>query len=119
MSSILIYGTALLAAASGPVASTVEMFDGVSLQGDLSLHTIGVLEDTRCPDRELCFREEKLIVAAALFDGKRRAGVAVQMGVPTRVPGGWLTLVSTTAKPREYGAIPLSEYGLTYLFEPD
>ena len=111
---------ALLAAAgSAPLVSDVAMFERVAIESELELYTVGVLDDTRCPDSELCFRDEKLVVAAVVIDGRRRHGVALQMGVPYRVAGGWLTLVSTTAKPREYGAIPLSEYGMTYVFERD
>lgn len=110
---------AIAAAASAPVTSQVAMFDEVELPAGLSLYTVGVLDDTRCPDRELCFREERLVVATVVMDGRKRTGVAMELGVPLRVYGGWLTLVSTTAMPRENGAIPLAEYGLTYLFEPD
>lgn len=120
MSALLLASAAAIAAAaSAPVTTSVEMFDRVELPAGLSLYTVGVLDDTRCPDRDLCFRDEKLVVATVVMDGRRRTGVAMELSVPMRVYGGWLTLVSTTAKPREYGAIPLSEYGLTYLFEPD
>ncbi|MGQ7828936.1 hypothetical protein [Altererythrobacter sp. Z27] len=111
--------TLLAAASAAPITSEVAMFERVALEGGLSFYTVGVFEDSRCPDRELCFRDEHLVVAAVIVDGSRRKGYNFELGVPQRVPGGWLTLLSTTAKPREYGAIPLSEYGLTYIYERD
>ena len=119
MSTLLMSGAALLAAASGPAATEVAMFEQVDLFQGPKLYTIGVLQDTRCSDRELCFREERLVVATVVFDGNRRTGVAMELDVPLRIAGGWLTLVSTSAQPRANGSIPLSEYSLTYLFEPD
>lgn len=119
MFASLLSSAVMLAAASGPVATEVAMFEQVDLFEGPSLYTVGVLEDTRCPDRELCFREERLVVATVVFNGKRRTGVAMEMGVPLRIAGGWLTLIATNARARENGAIPLSEYGLTYLFEPE
>ena len=118
MSALAISAAALLAAASAPITSEVAMFERVAIDSELRLYPIGILADTRCPDRELCFRNERLVVAAVVFDGNRRTGLAMEMGVPLRIAGGWLTLVSTTAKPRENGATPLSEYELTYVFEP-
>lgn len=119
MSAFIFSSVALIAGAAAPVISIVDMFDQIALPDGRSFYTVGVLDDTRCPDRELCFRDEKLVVATVVMDGRRRTGVAMELGVPLRISGGWLTLVSTTAKPRENGAIPLSEYGLTYLFEPE
>lgn len=119
MPVLLISSAALLAAASTPVATEVTMFEQVDLFEGPSLYAVGVLADTRCPDRELCFREERLVVATVIFDGERRTGVAMEMGVPFRIADGWLTLIETSARARENGAIPLSEYGLTFLFEPD
>ena len=118
MSTFMMSGAVMLAAA-GPIAADVAMFELVDLFEGPEVYTIGVLEDTRCPDRELCFREESLVVATVVFDGNRRTGVAMELNVPLRIAGGWLTLVSTSAQPRQNGAIPLSEYTLTYVFEPD
>lgn len=109
----------LAAAAPPPIISDVAMFERVAIDSDLEFYTIGVLDDTRCSDRELCVRDEKLVVAAVVIDGRRRTGVTLELGVPLRIAGGTLTLVSTTAVPRLYGAIPLREYGLTYVFERD
>ena len=119
MPTLLMSSAVLLAAASGPVATEVAMFEQVDLFEGPKIYTIGVLEDTRCPNRELCFREESLVVATVVFDGNRRTGIGMEQGVPLRIAGGWLTLVSTSAQPRQNGSIPLSEYTLTYLFEPD
>ncbi|MFZ9396598.1 MAG: hypothetical protein ACO25F_11120 [Erythrobacter sp.] len=120
--SLIAIGSALsllAAAGSAPIVSEVDMFERVAIDSDLEFYTIGVFDDTRCPDRELCNQEEKLVVAAVVIDGRRRTGVTLQMGIPLRIAGGTLTLVSTSAKPRLYGAIPLREYGLTYVFERD
>lgn len=119
MSTFMMPGAVMLAAATGPVAEDVVMFEQVDLFEGPKVYTIGVLEDTRCPDRELCFREESLVVATVVVDGNRRTGVAMELNVPLRIAGGWLTLVSTSAQPRQNGAIPLSQYTLTYVFEPD
>ena len=120
--SLIAVGSALAllaAAAPPPIISDVAMFERVEIDSDLKFYTIGVFDDMRCSDRELCKQEEKLVVAAVVIDGRRRTGVTLQMGVPIRIAGGTLTLLSTSAKPRLYGAIPLREYGLTYVFERD
>ena len=110
-----------LTLSSGPgYASGLPMFERAEVEQGVSLVTYGVLQDTRCRDAELCFREERLIVATVVtFDGGYREAVAVELGVPVYVAGGWLTLNGTTAQPRDNGAIPLSEYQLDYSFEPD
>ena len=109
-----------LSLTSGPgYASGLPMFERAEVEQGISLVTYGVLQDTRCRDAELCFREERLVLAAVVtFDGGYREAVAVELGVPVYVAGGWLTLNGTTAQPRDNGAIPLSEYELDYTFEP-
>lgn len=117
--SVTLGAATLLAAASAPTVSSVAMFEQVPIGQGPAIYPAGILQDTRCPDQELCFRDERLIVATVLIDDQNfRRGVAMELGVPIEVPGGLLTLVGTSARPREYGAIPLSEYRLTYLFEP-
>lgn len=119
MPALLISGAALMAAAaSAPVASDVAMFEPVALARDLALYPVGVLEDSRCRTRELCLREERLVIATVVIEGRQRRGIAMELGQPQRIAGGWLTLVATTAQPRENGAIPLSEYGLRFIFQP-
>ena len=104
---------------SGPgYATGLPMFERAVVDDDVSLVTYGVVRDTRCRDPELCFREERLVVATVVtFGGGFREAIAVEMGVPVYVAGGWLTLTGTTALPRDNGAIPLSEYSLDYEFE--
>lgn len=120
--SLIAIGSSLslvAAAVSPPIISDVAMFERVEIDSDLKFYTIGVLDDTRCSTSELCFRDEKLVVAAVVIDGRHRKGTALELGVPYRIAGGTLTLLATTAKPRLYGAIPLREYRLTYVFERD
>ena len=110
-----------LSLTSGPgFATDLPMFERAELDQDVSLVTYGVLEDTRCRDPELCFREERLVLAAVVTsDGAYREAIALELGVPVFVAGGWLTLTGTTAPPRDNGAIPLSEYALDFVFERD
>ena len=111
----------VLSLTSGPgYASGLPMFERAEVEQGISLVTYGVQQDTRCRDAELCFRKERFVLAAVVtFDGGYREAVAVELGVPVYVAGGWLTLIGTTAQPRDNGAIPLSEYELEYVFEPD
>lgn len=110
-----------LSLTTGPgFAADLPMFERAEVDDGVSLVTYGVLQDTRCRDAELCFREERLVVATVVtYAGGYREAIAVELGVPVYVAGGWLTLTGTSARPRDNGAIPLGEYALDYVFESD
>lgn len=108
-----------LAAQSAPASASanVPMFERAELDDGLSLVTYGVIRDTRCPDPALCLQDERLVVATVIRWNGREREYPVELGVPLRIAGGWLTLVSTTARPQLYGATRLDRYGLSYVFE--
>ena len=42
----------------------------------------------------------------------------LRLGIPTKVPGGYLTLVDPGTRPRDRGALPLDEYRLDIRYAP-
>ena len=99
----------------------VAFFERVAV-GDVEITPIGIIEETRCHDPELCFRGDELIVSAALHlsDGyrERLVEIPLRLGSPTAVPGGELWLTSAGAAPVRNGAIPLDKYSLNIEFVP-
>lgn len=93
------------------------MFERMQLAVDLSMVTYSIVRDTRCADSVLCFQDEDLTVGVVINWGGKWKEYPVTLGQPMPVADGWLTLVGTSARPRINGAIPLSEYRLSYVFE--
>ena len=74
------------------------------------------MRDTRCNDPELCFQEERLVVAAVVTSRGQQQGLALEMGVPVRIADGWLTLVSSATRPALNGATALNDYSFDFEF---
>lgn len=117
---ITLLASAALALTAGSASASVQvpMFERAEFGEGVSLVTYGVVTDTRCPEPRLCLQDERLIVVTIITVRGKGKEHAVELGVPLRVADGWLTLVSTTARPQLNGVVRLSEYDLTYVFEP-
>ncbi len=95
----------------------VAFFERVTV-GDVEVTPIGVLEESRCHDPQLCFRSNRLVVAAILHDYRGKREIPLRLGRATPVPGGELWLTNAGARPFRNGAIPLDRYSLDIEFVP-
>lgn len=98
------------------VAIDVAFFDRVEV-GDVEITPFGIIEDSRCLDYRLCFRRDRLVIAAILhrYDGSIRE-IPLRLDELTPVPGGALLLVNSGTPPVRNGAIPLRKYNLDIVF---
>lgn len=112
----------LLLAAASPglpeVADNVAMFEVTQMGNDVAVMAIGIIEDSRCADQELCFQTERLAVSAAIADGPQMREVVLELGVPLQLNNGTLLLASTSTLPSDAGAIELADYSLDLIFTP-
>ena len=117
-----------LALASGAAAQDtydavyeVAFFERVAV-GDVEITPIGIIEESRCPDPILCFRNDDLVVSAILHTYRGgRAGmreIPLRLNRLTPVPGGALLLTNAGTAPVRNGAIPLNKYSLDIEFIP-
>ena len=126
MKAILLIGAAL-ASATAMVADApnyvqqndVRIFERADITGDLAITAFGIMRDTRCTERVICFREDRLVVAAIVQHRGRDREFALELGQPVQLDGGVLTLVSTSTPPSDAGAIPLKYYRLNFRWQPD
>ena len=98
------------------VAFDVSFFERVEI-GDVEITPFGIIEDSRCLDYRLCFRRDRLVIAAVLhrYDGSIRE-IPLRLDELTPVPGGALLLVNSGTAPVRNGAIPLRKYNLDIVF---
>lgn len=107
------------ATANAPmVAENVAMFDVTQMSPEVAVMAIGIVEDSRCTDRELCFVEERLAVSAAVTDGPQMREVVLELGVPLQLNNGTLLFSSTSTPPSDAGAIELADYSMDLIFTP-
>jgi|GEM_PF-1482137 len=107
------------ATANAPVAAgNVAMFDVTQMSPEVAVMAIGIVEDSRCKDRILCFQTERLAVSAAVTDGPQMREVVLELGVPLQLDYGTLLLASTSTSPSDAGAIELADYNLDLIFTP-
>ncbi len=97
-------------------AFDVAIFDRIAI-GEVEITPFGIIEDSRCLDYRLCFRRDRLVIAAVLhrFDGSIRE-IPLRLDELTPVPGGALLLVNGGTPPVRNGAIPLRKYNLDIVF---
>lgn len=95
------------------------MFERVHFGDGVSIVAFGVMEDSRCADRVLCFRDDRLVIDTVLTspDGEREAPFAI--GTSHRVRGGIVTLAGTTTPASRAGAIQLGKYRFQFVYTPD
>lgn len=109
------------AAAQAPsepiVATNIAFFEDVQL-GDLTLSPVNIFQDTRCPDPEFCFKNNRFAISVIMFTQDGLQEVVLRLFEPKPVPGGVLTLTNTGTPPSQNGAIELDKYQLELTFRP-
>ncbi len=108
----------MLIAATPAALVDAAIFERVELTEDLSVIAFGVIEDTRCAEPKLCFKDDRLIVAAVVSYRGFDSEVAMELGEPIFLEDGSLTLTDTATPASENGAIQLKKYQLEFVFEP-
>lgn len=107
------------ATANAPmVADDVAMFEVTQMSPEVAVMAIGIVEDSRCADRDFCFIEERLAVSAAVTDGPQMREVVLELGVPLQLDNGTLLFTSTSTPPSDAGAIELADYSMDLIFTP-
>lgn len=86
--------------------------------GSVELTPFGVVRDQRCADPRFCYRPEDMRVSVVMHDRAYPYEVVLKLGQPVEVTGGYLILHDPGTRPRERGALPLSEYALDIEFIP-
>lgn len=108
-----------LLVASGATSSysEVEMFEPVQLDSNLSITAFGIVEDTRCKNAELCFENDRLIIAVLVDEAGERRGYEVEMGQPLQLRSGTLTLTGTSTPANGRWATDINQYRLDFSFQ--
>ncbi|MBV7267242.1 hypothetical protein [Erythrobacter ani] len=96
----------------------VAFFERVAV-GEVEITPYGIIEDSRCIDSRICFKNDRLVIATVLHQGTRVREIPLRLGEPTLVPGGVLLLTRSGVAPVENGAIPLGRYSLDIEYIPD
>ena len=115
---------ALFAASHAPALAQssnvydVGFFERVAV-GPVELTPFGVVRDQRCADARFCFRPNDMRVSVILHDQRVPYEVVLVLGEAVEVPGGYLVLLDPGTRPRQRGALRLSEYALDIAFVPD
>lgn len=104
--------------AQSKIAYDVPFFQRVAV-GDLEITPFGVVRDQRCADPRFCFRPNDLRISVILHDRRVPYEVVLRLGEPVAVKGGFLILRDPGTRPRQRGALRLSEYSLDFEFVPD
>lgn len=86
--------------------------------GSVELTPFGIVRDQRCADPRFCYRPEDMRVSVVMHDRTYPYEVVLRLGRPVEVTGGFLILHDPGTRPRERGALPLSEYALDIEFIP-
>lgn len=105
-------------AQSAGVASGVSFYERVRV-GDVEVTPFNISYDDRCPDLSFCTRSDRMVISVALHGGPFLREIVLELGRPSRVPGGWLTLTSAGTPASRQGAIELEKYQLELVFYPD
>lgn len=95
----------------------IPFFERVRI-GSVELTPFGIVRDQRCADPRFCSRPEDMRVSVVLHDRAYPYEVVLPLGRPVEVTGGFLILHDPGTRPRERGALRLSEYALDIEFIP-
>ena len=124
LNRVLLSTFAALTFASAPVQAQsdsvygVRFFERVTV-GEVELTPFGIVRDQRCADARFCFRPNDLRISVILHDQRYPYEVVLRLGRPVAVPGGYLILRNPGTRPRQRGALRLSEYALEIEFVPE
>lgn len=95
----------------------IPFFERVRI-GSVELTPFGIVRDQRCADPRFCYRPEDMRVSVVMHDKAYPYEVVLMLGRPVEVTGGYLILHDPGTRPRERGALSLSEYALDIEFIP-
>ena len=123
LARIPIVALAILAVSAVPVQAQVSRVDDVAFfervrVGSVELTPFGIIRDQRCADARFCYRPNDMRVSVIVRDRGIPYEVVLRLGRPVEAPGGFLVLRDPGTRPRERGALPLSEYALDIEFIP-
>ncbi|EAQ30002.1 hypothetical protein NAP1_04480 [Erythrobacter sp. NAP1] len=113
----------ILAVSAVPVQAQVSRVDDVAFferaqVGPIELTPFGIVRDQRCADARFCYRTNDMLVSVIVRDRGIPYEIVLRLGQQVEAPGGFLVLRDTGTRPRERGALPLSEYALDIEFIP-
>ncbi len=107
--------SAAAAQARSAFAEDVAFFERVSL-GTVEITPIGVVRDQRCADPRFCFRTNDMRISVILHDRRIPREVVLPLGQAVEIPGGYLLLRDPGTRPRQRGALRLTDYALDIEF---
>ena len=96
----------------------VRMFERAELGREVWVTAFGIRRDTRCTERTMCLRDDRLVVAVVVSHRGREREMLLELGQPVEFGDGTLTLVSTATPPSDTGAIALKSYRLGLRWQP-
>lgn len=112
---------AIFFSASGPAAIHVQdvaAYDRVSFEDGPVLITAIIIEDSRCTRRDVCLKDNELVVGVVVLEEGRWHDALLPMGVEVPLKTGTITLDSSSTPPVDSGAIDLRKYRLNLTFKP-
>ena len=95
----------------------IAFFERVTV-GSIELTPFGIVRDQRCADPRFCYRPEDMRVSVVMHDREYPYEVVLLLGRPVKVAGGYLILHDPGTRPRDRGALQLTEYALDIEFIP-
>ncbi|MFU7528976.1 hypothetical protein [Qipengyuania sp. ASV99] len=95
----------------------IAFFERVTV-GSIELTPFGIVRDQRCADARFCYRPEDMRVSVVMHDREYPYEVVLFLGRPVEVDGGYLILHDPGTRPRDRGALQLTEYALDIEFIP-
>jgi len=114
----MLFTNAVVSLSSGALVTfdNIGMFESVQLDPDVSVVAFGVVEDTRCRDVELCFEDNRLIIAVLVTDGTDRKGYELELGQPLELANGSLELTGTSTPATGRWATDFKKYRLDFTY---
>ena len=86
--------------------------------GPLEVTPIGVIRDQRCSDPRFCYRPQDMRISVIVYADGIMEEAVLRLGIPTKVPGGYFTLVDPGTRSRDRSALRLDEYRLDIRYAP-
>lgn len=105
------------AQATYDIVEDVTFVERVSI-GGFDVEPFTIVRDRRCADIRFCTRENTLIITVVLYDYRGPRILALELGEPAPVPGGFLVLLDAGTPPSARSAIRLRNYAFDIEFIP-